>query len=142
MREQSSAPILTQDPFPGRPASREGPDILYIGGDLHRKVSNVVPLDEAGNVDLRRGVVNDSIKVHPVSGDLEPNAIEVALNATYGRAWFADASVAAHVAHTQETKASASSWVKNDAFRRLGRSPTCWGPSRSEPAGPAGAPAQ
>ena len=102
----------------------------------------MVPLDEAGNVDLRRGVVNDSIEVHPVSGDLEPNAIEVALKATYGRAWFADASVAAHMAHTLETKANASSWVKNDAFRRLGRSPTCWGPSRSEPAGPAGAPAQ
>jgi hypothetical protein len=62
MREQCTAPISRKTRFREDQRSREGPDILYIGGDLHRKVSNVVPLDEAGNVDLRRGVVNDSIR--------------------------------------------------------------------------------
>jgi hypothetical protein len=52
-----------------------------------------------------------------VSGDLEANAIQVALKATCGMAWFADASVAANMAHTGDQGGCLK--VKNDSFDRL-----------------------
>jgi len=94
--------------------------MVYLGVDLHRKVSHVVALDEAGNVTLSRRLVNDPAEFRRVFGELEPEPIEVAFEATYGWGWFADlladAGVAAHMAHPLATKAIGAGRVKNDAI--------------------------
>ena len=94
--------------------------MVYLGVDLHRKVSHVVALDEAGNVTLSRRLVNDPAESRRVFGELEPEPIEVAFEATYGWGWFADlladAGVAAHMAHPLATKAIGAGRVKNDAI--------------------------
>ena len=93
---------------------------MYVGVDLHRKVSHVVALDEAGNVTLSRRLVNDPAECRRLFGELEPEPIEVAFEATYGWGWFADlladAGVAAHMAHPLATKAIGAGRVKNDAI--------------------------
>jgi len=94
--------------------------MVYLGVDLHRKVSHVVALDEAGNVTLSRRLLNDPAEFRRVFGELEPEPIEVAFEATYGWGWFADlladAGVAAHMAHPLATKAIGAGRVKNDAI--------------------------
>ena len=54
-----------------------------------------------------------------VFGELEPEPISVALEATYGWGWFADlladAGIEAHMAHPLATKAIGAGRVKNDA---------------------------
>ena len=94
--------------------------MVYLGVDLHRKVSHVVALNEAGDVTLSRRLVNDPAEFRRVFGELEPEPIEVAFEATYGWGWFADlladAGVAAHMAHPLATKAIGAGRVKNDAI--------------------------
>lgn len=93
--------------------------MVYIGVDLHRKRSHVVALDEAGEVLASRRIGNEPEEFLRIFGELEPAPIEVAFEATYGWAWFADlltdAGIPAHMAHPLATKAISSARVKNDA---------------------------
>jgi transposase len=87
--------------------------------DLHRKRSHVVALDPAGAVVLSRRIGNAPVEFLCIFGELEPQPIEVAFEATYGWSWFADlladAGIAAHMAHPLATKAISAARVKNDA---------------------------
>ena len=93
--------------------------MVYLGVDLHRKVSHVVALDTDGDVILSRRFGNERAAFQRVFGELEPEPIEVAFEATYGWSWFADlladAGIPAHMAHPLATKAISSGRVKNDA---------------------------
>jgi transposase len=93
--------------------------MVYLGVDLHRKLSHVVALDQAGEVVLERRFGNSRSEFKRVFGELEPEPIEVAFEATYGWSWFAellaDVGLPAHMAHPLATKAIASGRVKNDA---------------------------
>ncbi|MGO9179910.1 MAG: IS110 family transposase [Candidatus Limnocylindrales bacterium] len=93
--------------------------MVYPGVDLHRKVSHLVPLDEAGEVLVSRRRSNGPAEFRRVFGELEPAPIEVAFEATYGWSWFADlladVGVEAHMAHPLATRAIAAGRVKNDA---------------------------
>ncbi len=92
--------------------------MVYLGVDLHRKVSHVVAMDSDGGVVLSRRISTDPRRSR-VFGELEPEPIEVAFEATFGWGWFADlladAGVAAHMAHPLATKAISSARIKNDS---------------------------
>ena len=94
--------------------------MVYIGVDLHRKVSHVVALDEAGATILSRRSNHSRDAFRRVFGELEPEPISVAFEATYGWGWFADlladAGIEAHMAHPLATKAIGAGRVKNDAI--------------------------
>jgi len=94
--------------------------MVYIGVDLHRKVSHVVALDEAGATILSRRFDHSRDAFRRVFGELEPEPISVAFEATYGWGWFADlladAGIEAHMAHPLATKAIGAGRVKNDAI--------------------------
>jgi transposase len=93
--------------------------MAYVGVDLHRKRSHVVALDPAGQVIMSRRIGNAPAEFWRLFGELEPQPIEVAFEATDGWSWFADlladAGIAAHVAHPLATKAISAARVKNDA---------------------------
>lgn len=93
--------------------------MVYIGVDLHRKVSHVVALDETGATILSRRFDHSRDAFRRVFGELEPEPLSVAFEATYGWGWFADlladAGIEAHMAHPLATKAISSGRVKNDA---------------------------
>jgi transposase len=93
--------------------------MVYLGVDLHRNISHVVALDGVGEVILERRFGNSAHEFQRVFGELEPEPIEVAFEATYGWSWFAellvDAGIEAHMAHPLATKAISSGRVKNDA---------------------------
>ncbi len=94
--------------------------MVYVGVDLHRKVSHVVALDEAGREVLSRRFDHSPAAFQRVFGELEPEPISVAFEATYGWGWFADlladAGIEAHMAHPLATKAVGAGRVKNDAI--------------------------
>ncbi len=93
--------------------------MVYVGVDLHRKRSHVVALDPTGEVVLSRRIGNAPAEFLRIFGELEPQPIEVAFEATYGWSWFADlladAGIAAHMAHPLATKAISAARVTNDA---------------------------
>ena len=93
--------------------------MVYLGVDLHRKISHVVALDAAGDVVLERRFGNSPSEFRRVFGELEPAPIEVVFEATCGWAWFADlladAGIEAHMAHPLATRAISAGRVKNDA---------------------------
>lgn len=93
--------------------------MVYLGVDLHRKLSHVVALGDGGDVVLERRFGNSPAAFRRVFGELEPEPIEVAFEATYGWGWFADllvdAGIPAHMGHPLATKAIAFGRVKNDA---------------------------
>ena len=93
--------------------------MVYLGVDLHRKVSHVVAMGAGGDVVLSRRISTDPAAFLRVFGELEPEPIEVVFEATYGWGWFADlladAGISAHMAHPLATKAISSARVKNDA---------------------------
>ncbi len=93
--------------------------MVYLGVDLHRKVSHVVAMDFGGDVVFSRRISTDPLAFLRVFGELEPGPIEVAFEATFGWGWFADlladAGVSAHMAHPLATKAISTARVKNDA---------------------------
>ena len=93
--------------------------MVYLGVDLHRKISHVVALNGAGELVLERRFTNSRATFERLFGELEPQPIEVAFEATYGWSWFADlladAGLPAHMAHPLATKAIAAGRVKNDA---------------------------
>jgi transposase len=68
---------------------------------------------------LSRRIGNAPAEFWRIFGELEPQPIEVAFEATYGCSWFADlladAGIAAHMAHPLATKAISAARVKNDA---------------------------
>ena len=93
--------------------------MVYVGVDLHRKRSQVVALDPAGEVVLSRRIGNAPAEFLRLFGELEPEPIEVVFEATYGWSWFADlladAGIPAHMAHPLATKAISAARVTNDA---------------------------
>ena len=93
--------------------------MVYLGVDLHRKLSHVVALDERGEVVLERRFGNSPEAFRRVFGELEPAPLEVVFEATYGWGWFADlltdVGIPAHMAHPLATKAISAGRVKNDA---------------------------
>ena len=93
--------------------------MVYLGVDLHRKLSHVVALDAAGELVLERRFANSRAAFERLFGELEPEPIEIAFEATYGWGWFADlladAGLPAHMAHPLATKAIAAGRVKNDS---------------------------
>lgn len=93
--------------------------MVYLGVDLHRKVSHVVALDETGETILSRRFDHSREAFTRVFGELEPEPVSVVFEATYGWGWFADlladAGMEAHMAHPLATKAIAAGRVKNDA---------------------------
>jgi hypothetical protein len=93
--------------------------MVYLGVDLHRKISHVVALDEAGSTILSRRFEHSPDTFRRVFGELAPEPISVAFEATYGWGWFADlladAGIEAHMAHPLATKAIGAGRVKNDA---------------------------
>ena len=92
--------------------------MLYVGVDLHRRTSQLVALDEAGQVTFKRNVASERMAVTEALSRLERPA-EVVFEATWGWGWLADLlaelDIPAHMAHPLQTKAIASARVKNDA---------------------------
>ena len=64
--------------------------MVYLGVDLHRKVSHVIALDDAGEIRLERRFANSPAEFRRVFGELAPAPAEVVFEATYGWGWFAD----------------------------------------------------
>lgn len=93
--------------------------MVYIGVDLHRKVSQVAALDGSGQLLWNRRIGSRREEFLRIFGDVEPKPAEVAFEATYGWGWFADLlgelGLPAHMAHPLATKAISSARVKNDA---------------------------
>jgi transposase len=93
--------------------------MVYIGVDLHRKRSQLAAIDSAGQLLFNRSIPSESDAFLRVFGELAPEPIEVAFEATIGWGWFADlladVGVAAHMAHPLATRAIATARVKNDA---------------------------
>ncbi len=114
--------------------------MVYIGVDLHRKVSQVAAVDERGKVLGNRRVATNFDELFQVFGELapEPKQGSVAFEATFGWGWFADllrdAGMDAHMSHPLLTKAIANARVKNDAvdaktlaqLLRTGMLPEAW----------------
>jgi transposase len=93
--------------------------MVYIGVDLHRKISQVAALDIGGNLLWNRRIRSRPDDFLAIAGELEGQSVEVAFEATYGWGWFADLlgdlGWPAHMAHPLATKAISSARVKNDA---------------------------
>lgn len=93
--------------------------MVYIGVDLHRKRSQVAAVDQAGQLLLSRRIATDPRQFVRLFGELAPQPVEVAFEATFGWGWFADllaeAGIPAHLAHPLRTKAISAARVKNDA---------------------------
>jgi transposase len=93
--------------------------MVYIGVDLHRKRSQVVALDEAGEVLLNRRVPTSGDELLRVFGEAGQDDLQVAFEATFGWGWFADllvdAGIPAHMVHPRAAKAITAARVKNDA---------------------------
>ena len=66
--------------------------------DLHRKRSHVVALDPTGAVMLSPRIGNAPTEFLRIFGELEPQPIKVAFEATYGWGWFADLLAEAWIA--------------------------------------------
>jgi transposase len=123
MKERASAPMLIAWTQVGsrqtQAIRKEAQTMVYLGVDLHRKVSHVVALGETGEVILSRRFAHDREAFRRVFGELEPGPVSVAFEATYGWGWFADlladAGIDAHMAHPLATKAISAGRVKNDA---------------------------
>lgn len=93
--------------------------MVYIGVDLHRKVSQVAALKPDGELLWNRRIRSRPEEFVRIFGDLEAQPAEVAFEATDGWGWFADLlaelGLPAHMAHPKATKAISSARVKNDA---------------------------
>jgi transposase len=89
-----------------------------VGIDLHRKRSHVAVIDGEGTETLSRRITNDPATFLELLAELDGDS-RIALEATYGWEWLADALQEAgyelHLAHPLRTKAIASARVKTDA---------------------------
>jgi transposase len=92
--------------------------MVYIGVDLHRKVSQVAALKPSGELLWNRRIRSRPEEFVRIFGELETPPAGVAFEATYGWGWFADLltelGLPAHMAHPKATKAISSARVKND----------------------------
>jgi transposase len=122
MKERASAPSSTSATY-GRlkrkHQKRRPKYMIYVGIDLHRKWSQLAALDAAGEQQLSRRIPSRPEEFFRVFGELGPEPMEVAFEATFGCSWLvdllADAGIPAHMAHPLATKAIAAGRVKNDA---------------------------
>lgn len=93
--------------------------MLAVGIDLHRRRSDVVALNEAGEVVLKRRMASSREGFSRVFGEMEDEPFEVVFEATYGWMWvadlLADAGIPHHMAHPLATKAITAARVKNDS---------------------------
>ena len=107
--------------------------MVYIGVDLHRKVSQVAALTSSGELLWNRRIRSRPEEFVRTFGDLREPPAGVAFEATYGWGWFADLlaelGLPAHMSHPTATKAISAARVKNDASMpvrlRIGYAPTC-----------------
>ncbi len=83
--------------------------MVYLGADLHRKLSHVAALDEGGTVVLERRFDHSPDAFRRVFGELAPEPFSVVFEATYGWGWFADLLADAGV------KANSPGRVRNNA---------------------------
>jgi transposase len=92
--------------------------MVYIGVDLHRKSSHLAVLSEDGELLASRRITSRPEEFLRVFGELEPEPLEVAFEATYGWGWFVDlltdVGIPAHMAHPLAVKAISTARVKND----------------------------
>lgn len=109
----------------------------YVGIDLHRRRSVIVRMNTAGDVLEESRIENDPLRLtgEIAKAGFEP---EVALEATYGWYWAADAlaecGARVHLAHPLAIKAFETRRVKNDRLDatllaellRMGRLPEAW----------------
>ncbi len=93
--------------------------MLYVGLDLHRRTSQLVALNEDGEVAFKRNVPSDRGAISEALGRLD-GPVEVAFEATWGWGWLADLlvelEIPAHMAHPLQTRAIATARVKNDTI--------------------------
>src|SRR6266480_1195230 len=93
--------------------------MVYIGVDLHRKVSQVAAVQANGQVLWNRRIRSRPEEFAEIVGDLPEPPVGVAFEATYGWGWFADLladlGFPAHMSHPSGTKAISAARVKNDA---------------------------
>jgi transposase len=90
----------------------------WVGIDLHRRRSQIVVIDEHGELALSRRIVNDRETILELLGD--PESAHVVLEATYGWEWLAElleeGGYDVHLAHPLRTRAIAAARVKTDAI--------------------------
>jgi transposase len=88
-----------------------------VGIDVHRKRSQVAVVTGDGKVQLNRNVVNGSVPMLRLVGDLPPGT-PVAFEAAYGWGWLVqlleDYGFDPHLVHPLRCKAIASARLKND----------------------------
>ena len=93
--------------------------MLYVGVDLHRKSSHVAVTTAEGVQVMSKSIRSQPMEFMRIFGELEPEPLEVAFEATFGWGWFADLlqdmGIPAHMAHPLGTKAISSARVKNDS---------------------------
>ena len=93
--------------------------MVYLGVDLHRKKRQVAAIDQEGKLVLNLNVRSGPAEMQQLIDELRPQPIQVAFEATFGWAWFADLlaelGIPAHMAHPLATKAISPARVKNDA---------------------------
>jgi transposase len=128
---------------------------VYVGIDVHRRRSQVVVVDQGGEVLANRNVTNGVAPILSVIGEL-PAGTPAAFEAAFGWGWLLelleDYGFEPHMVHPLQCKAIASARLKNDRGRRgdpgaaAARRPAPGGvdrPCRDPPAaGHAAAPAQ
>jgi transposase len=90
---------------------------VYVGMDVHRKLSQVAFVDEHGGQLLNRNLANNSAELVVVLGRLEPGT-SVAFEAAYGWGWLAELlnelELEPHLVHPSRCKAIASARLKDD----------------------------
>jgi transposase len=89
--------------------------MIHVGVDLHRRVSQVAVMTEAGDITQHR-LVNDPATVRGFFADLPPARVAVEATGTWW--WFTDLvqELAHHpvLSHPKQTKAIAAARLKND----------------------------
>jgi transposase len=92
--------------------------MMFAGIDLHRNRSQLVIVDEGGQVKLKRSIRSRPGEFLEVLGGLGDQRLEVAFEATFGWGWLADlfgeTGITAHMSHPLATKAITFARVKND----------------------------
>jgi transposase len=90
---------------------------VYVGIDVHRKRSQVAVVDQVGEVQVNRNVVNGVAPILKVIGEL-PIGTPVAFEAAFGWGWLVelleDYGYDPHLVHPLRCKAIASARLKND----------------------------
>jgi transposase len=92
--------------------------MMFVGIDLHRNRSQLVAMDETGEIKLKRAIRSRPPEFLETLASLGAQPLEVAFEATFGWGWLADLfdteGITAHMSHPLATKAITSARVKND----------------------------